>query len=88
MIGPYKTPASNVRTGQVIKVERDGYDLGLEVEIVHHLAYGTDTVVAFTGWTNHHEHIDCGWVQGRDTEVLVVEDRRGHSYLTLTGDSR
>jgi len=87
----YETPARMVRTGQVIKVAADGYRRSLEVEIVHHeTRTDPDTgertpAVWFTGWDDNCDHIQRGWGQQPDAMVLVVEDVRGHSYLTLTG---
>lgn len=88
----YETPARLVRTGQVIKVKADGYRRSLEVEIVHHETHtdpdtGARTpAVWFTGWEDSRDRVERGWGQKPDAMVLVVEDMRGHSYLTLEGE--
>ena len=84
---PYETPARMVRTGQVIKVPADNYRRGLEVDIVHHEIQEVDgeriPVVRFTGWTAQDGRVERGWGQLPDTLVLVTDDMRGHSYLTV-----
>lgn len=87
MTDVYKTPASKVRTGHVITTEESGYRLTLEVDYVHHgtkLVDGVKVpVVWFTGWASTGTQVERGWGHSPDTEVLVVEDRRGNSFRTV-----
>lgn len=91
MTGVYETPARMVRTGQVIAFPWDGYRSRLEVEIVHHETFEhedgrTEPVVRFTGWSSRDGHVEQVGTNGLDVLLLVVEDRRGHCFGTLTGD--
>jgi hypothetical protein len=89
MTMPFETPAAQVRTGHVIKVAVDGFRQALEVDVVHHETHVVDgervPVVRFTGWADGDVYVERGWGQLPDTRVLVCEDRRGYSYLTVDG---
>lgn len=86
----HKTPAAQVRTGHVIAVPEDNYRRRLEVEIVHHETAEVDgeqvPVVRFTGWDDN-GRVERGWAHFSDSQVLVVEDRRGDCFQTLIGDT-